>query len=310
MTEASNPVVKMITEVRSKIRQDIYKGTLNYDSATSTLNRYLDVARKMDNRVLVGQIYETLGTIEVERGSYKEGYKLYEQSLEAFKSINDMGRVSAMLNNLGEVHSRIGNHDEAAKYYREARKLAEQTARLATIISSYNNEGRVCIATGKYDEAIELLNRGLQINMDSGKWDFNIVRSTIPEIHSNLAMAYCMKGEYDVAWHNAQRALEIASEFTQLDQVALAYQALAIIAARDDSRKEKAPEYFAQSRENWTKIEAVVSLGRLYAMEGDYWAGISNVDNARKSYAGAISCLDKAQLVKEADVVRQKLKSI
>lgn len=307
MTDAENPLLKMVTQVRLKIRDDIYQGTLNYESATSTLNRYLDVAKKMNDLVLVGQIYETLGTIEVERSNYKQGYQLYEQSIDAFRKANDSGRVGVMLNNLGEVHRRVGNFEEALRYYSEARQASEASGRQSTVISTYNNEGQVRLALGQIDEAIAIFNEGLRINSDSGQWSRTTLQSTLPEIHSKLAEAHALKQDFAVAWQNAQRALEISEAYNQFNQLAQAYQAMAFIAMRDSARHDQCPDLFRKSRTYWERVHATVELGRLYDLEGDYWHGQANQIKANQAYQKAVTHLEKGQLVKEAQQVRNKI---
>jgi tetratricopeptide (TPR) repeat protein len=307
MSDNNNPVVKMITEVRNNIRKDLYKGKLNYESSVSTLKRHIDVVKKMDEPILLGQIYDTLGTIELERGSYQEAGEYYQQAYDAFDTAQDESRMGAMLNNLGEVYRQMGDYAKAGDLYIRSREIAIRTKRYSLIINTYNNEGQLRLANGEIEEAIRLLNRGLVVNSESGQWSVEIIQSTLPEIHSSLAKAYSLKKDYPAAWENAHRALDIATEFSQVVQMARANQTMAFIAIHDPEFTGDALQFFEQSRSLWTMLGSRVELGRLMALEGEYWASRGDQEHATQAYTEAAMLLDQAQMHQEAEVIRQRL---
>jgi adenylate cyclase len=304
---ASNPVIKMIQEVRERFRRDLYKAQLNHDSAIATLKRHLEVVDQLGEMVLKGQLLETIGTIELERGNFEAAYTYYEESYQVFESIGDEMRVGSMLNNLGEVHRYMGKYIEATDYYVRARAIASRNRRYPLIISTFNNEGQARLAGGSVDEAIELLKRGLVVNSESGEFDINTIQSTLPEIHSSLAMAYCRKQDYAEAWDNVQRALEIAGEFKQVTQMARAHHTMAYLAMNDPNFTGDIHQHFEQSKSLWRTLDSKVELGRTLALEGDYWTQVGDTEQANLAYQEAIEHLSRAKLTDEVATIRQRM---
>jgi G-protein signaling modulator 2 len=307
MSNNNNPVIKMIQEVRIKFRKDLYKAELNHDSAITTLKRHLDVVDQLGEMTLKGQLLETIGTIELERGNFEEAFVYYEDGYQVFEGTGDEVRVGMMLNSLGEAYRHMGNYNEAANYYIRAREIAIRNRNYPSIIMSYNNEGQARLAAGFVDEAIELLKKGLVVNSESGEFNIDVIQSTLPEIHSSLAMAYCRKDEYAEAWDNVQRALEIAGEFRQVTQMARAHHTMAYIAMRDSNFTGDIHNYFEQSKSLWRTLDSKVELGRTLALEGDYWLQLDDQAQANLCYQEAMNHLAKAKLDDEVAAIRQRM---
>ncbi|MCI0712822.1 MAG: tetratricopeptide repeat protein [Chloroflexi bacterium] len=307
----TNPVVNMVQEIRTKVRKDLYGGTLNYDATIALLKRQVSVAEKMKDLLLLGQIYETMGTIELELGNYELGNEHYQKSLEAFETIEDSFRVGIMLNNIGEIYRRWGKPHEAAANYVRARQLAEEAEEPRLVITAYSNEGQVWLAFGEIDKGIDLLEKGLETANRYADWDRNTVSATVgqalPEIRSNLAEAYASKGDFDKAWEHAQRALDAATEFKHLDQVARATQAMASIAMLQNTGEHDIPALLASALETWQKVGAKVDIAHLSKMEGDYWISQRDLEKANIAYQRAIEYFDEVRLTHEADTLREKL---
>lgn len=302
-----NPIFAMIKQIRDQIRKDLYGGKLQYESSMALLKRQLNVVNAEEYPIVVGQLYETMGTVELERGNYSDAREFYENSLKFFENANDAGRVGVMLNNLGEVHRRSGELDSARDYYIQARNLARQTSRHSLIITTYNNQGQTALAAGDLDNAIELLQRGLITHSDSGEWDLNTIKGTLPEIHSSLGEAYARQGDFKQAWKNVTQALELSQEFHQVQQIARAYQTKAFIAIQDEDDSHDILHYIEESRRHWQLLNARVELARLLALKGDYYKQKGVEKEATTAYETAIEYLEEAQLLNEADKVRDKL---
>lgn len=309
MTNSSqpNPVFQMIQQIREQIRKDLYAGKLQYDSSMTLLKRHLKVADEQEQHVLVGQLYETMGTIEVERGNFQDAREYYDNSLKKFEELHDVGRVGVMLNNIGEVYRRSGDVEKAPDYYIQARNIARQTSNHSLIITTYNNEGQTALAAGDLDRAIELLKQGLITHSDSGEWNLRTIKSTLPEIHSSLGEAYARQGDFAQAWKNVERALEISQEFQQVQQIAKAYQTMAFIALQDNTDSHDIPKYIEESSRHWSLLNAKVELARATVLKGDYYKSQDDLAQANKAYKTAIEYLEEAQLLHEAEKIRAKL---
>jgi tetratricopeptide (TPR) repeat protein len=302
----NNPLVKMITEVRTKIRRDLYSGELDFDVARSTLRKYIDIAQQMDDKILAGQLHESLGTIELELGNYDEGLALYQQSHDCFKEVDDIGRMGVMLSNIGEIYRRQGRNDEAAAHFTQARQMAITAKREMLVITTYNNEGQVWIAAGDLERGIGLIETGLE-KAHEADWNREVASDAIPEMRSSLAQAYAQLGDFKAAWHNVKMGFNLAKEYNQLQQMAYGYLTMAIIAQLDPDSEEDPVEYFRLSREHYEKIQANAALGQMLVYEGEYWENKGHTANAHKVYREALPLLEKSRLISDVEKVRQRL---
>lgn len=302
-----NPFFKMVKQIREQVTKDLYAGKLKYDSSIAMLQRNLKIAEEQDFKLLSGQINDTIGMIELERGNFKDAEKFYKKALKYFEEINDVGRIGIMLNNLGEVHRRSGDTQNASDYYIQARNLARQTSQHSLIITTYNNEGQAELANGNLEQAIELLKNGLVTHSDSGEWNLNTIKSTLPEIHSSLGEAYARQGDFKQAWTNVERSLEIAQEFQQVQQIARAYRTMALIALHENNDEHDILHYLQESERHWDLLNATFEITRVQVLKGDYYKSQGDDENAEKAYAGALEYFKNAQLNHEADKIRAKM---
>jgi tetratricopeptide (TPR) repeat protein len=306
MSDPNSPVVKMIQEMRTRVRKDLYSGKLNYEASTALLQRQIPIADRMNDLLLKGQIYESLGTVELELGNYEKGYNYYQESLKAFTNIEDSFRIGVMLSNLGEIYRRWGKPEEAADYYVRARELARQSGQNRLVITTYNNEGQVWLAVGQVERAIELLEMGLKIS-DETDWEITTRQQSVPEILSSLAEAYGRLGDYNLAWTHSTRALNIANQHNQVHQIARAYQAMAFIAIQEKREPESITDYLMMSREYWLKIGSKVELGHLMQMQGDYWMTQENPAKAIPAYMEAVQYYEDTHMHTELEKIRALL---
>jgi tetratricopeptide (TPR) repeat protein len=301
-----NPVNKMIHEVRTKLRRDLYSGQLDYKNAVQTLKRYIEIAQQMENWILVGQLYETIGTIELERGNYQKCLELYQLSLDYFHDADDMGRSGVMLSNIGEVYRRQGRTDEAADHFTRAREVAVDAGRVTLEITTYNNEGQTWVSAGEVERGIKLIEIGLE-KAHHADWDREIASDAIPEMRSGLAQAYAHKGDFEKAWEHVKLGFNLAKEYDQMQQMAYGYLSMAIIAQLDPNSQDDPAEYFRLSREHYEKISANAALGKMLIHEGNYWRDQGEKDRAQEAYREAVTRLEESGLYGEAEAVRDKL---
>ena len=305
----TNALYKMFMHIRDKIvKHDLPQGTFQYEGAMQSIERYLPIAQSMNSELFVGQVYLALAHIEGEVGHYQSAEKYYEQAIGNYEKIEHTERLSTAYCALGEVYRRSGDVENAANCYQQSRVFAETIDDKRLIIYNCCNEGQLWFTQGETEKAIALLEQGLNL-VHNVNWEVEFRNRLMPEILSSLGEAYAKLGQNELAWRQSERALELARKENQVQQIARAYQTMALIAMAENMENE-VQNFFEESKIHWEKAKATAELGRLAILEADYWKQQQNTDKVIECYSAAVKYFEATHLEHEAKNARQLLNEI
>lgn len=301
-----NALYKMFIQIRENIKDNLRKGNFHYESAITSLERYIPLAENMQSNVFRAEVYQSLALIEGEVGHYQTAQEYYDKAIAVLNEEEDTELLSLVYCALGEINRKAGNVDAAAEHFHHSRDLAESVNYTRLIIINYCNEGQLWLTQGDTDRAVNLLEYGLNLvhNVD---WKVEYRHQIMPEILSSLGEAYVKLGNNEMAWRQSERALELALKENQVHQIARAYQTMALIAMAENMETHEIENYFTESKANWIKASATADLGHLIMIEANYWQERQNEDKLIDCYREALSCFEATHLDEEAAHVRQLL---
>ncbi len=308
MTDTDNPVYQMINSIRDRIRKSLYDGDLDYEIAFRTLHHHLKIALDMDHQLLVGQLEEMMGTIEMEYGRFASAETHFKQSLDCFAGIEDQQRVLIMTSNLGEVYRRWGKADEAAACYKRARAIAQQLESTFHEAITFNNEGLLWTEFGEADRAMPLLEKALQLIRDLPLDLF--AKIILSEIHNGMARNYLKQNNYSQAWKFARQALIYGEESNRITHMADAYLTMAQITMSDPNATDKPETFFQQSREHYLRVNANAQFAQMQLIEGQYWLQQDKQEQAIACFTKAAQHFAKAHLKEQAQTARQHIENL
>jgi tetratricopeptide (TPR) repeat protein len=95
-----------------------------------------------------------LGTIHQNQGNYVEAAKLYQQSLDISKELEDKQGIAATRHQLGMIHQDQGNYAEAVKLYQQSLDMAKELGDKQGIAQSLHQLGRIDEESGEYERAL------------------------------------------------------------------------------------------------------------------------------------------------------------
>lgn len=196
----------------------IYYNNKQKDSA---LKLYRQLVTLVDNENEKIEYYEILGNIYSSTGQYDKAINVYKKVLDVnsanIEVIKDMRRIYLKLKDTDQVlyYSKLLINLEPDNYsayeeiinllfhlhmYEDALEYAKKAMELpnADLYTLKNYIAKIYIYTGKVEESIELINE--TINQDPS----NLLLS------QTLAMAYCMKKDFEMAKKVCHDAIEVA----------------------------------------------------------------------------------------------------
>ncbi len=182
------------------------------------------------NLARVADIYNALGTTEIQLGHLNDALWYQEKSLQQVEQQPDLAQAIPLIaNQIGYTYRLMGKWEEAIQYYQRALEESTKTNGFGTMASIMNNLGYVLGMNGKYDQAIGYCEDAIEL------WRSQNSEILIGQGESTLGTIYRNKGEYDKAEAFLSRAI-------------------------DRFEKGNAIEYL---------IRAKLDLGILYAMKGN-----------------------------------------
>ena len=190
------------------------------DSAiqSKSIEKQISLAEKalmhsMEKRdtLIVGDIYNFLGTAYKEVGIIDKSLSLYMKALEFYKKTNNRDGASNVLNNLGVIYGIRGQYELALEHFKEAIKIKQQLSnfdqeadKLQSYLSgSFNNIGLIHDLIGQNDSALYYFNKSLQIRKSIKDYE------GIADSYSNIGIVYLSMNEITLSEQYLLKSFEI-----------------------------------------------------------------------------------------------------
>ncbi|MCB9458493.1 MAG: tetratricopeptide repeat protein [Anaerolineaceae bacterium] len=134
-----------------------------YAEAITPLTEAILLGENADEKAVVAQAHNTLGSIAYYRSDWDAAETYYSEALKLRQIVGDDIGVGKGYNNLGAVAYHRGNYEQAAEYYRKNMEIREANNDIHGIATSLNNIGTVLITFGRWDEAMDHFQRALEL---------------------------------------------------------------------------------------------------------------------------------------------------
>ncbi len=230
---------------------EIYEGFGDYERALESYHQALSLSETRGADVLVGRIYDRIGTIYFRTEEYAKAKEFLEEALRTHQETGALEMQKIELIRLGDIASKMNEPERALKYQQRALTLTRDTkdrkseARTLTRIGTLNQSvGKPRVALEEYREAM---------NIRSALGD----RRGVNENLLQIAMLTTTLGDYDTALGDLKQALEIAQASEDRSMLWKGY----FILGRTLEEKKS----FGEALEAYRK-----SLSIVESMEADY----------------------------------------
>jgi predicted ATPase/DNA-binding NarL/FixJ family response regulator len=123
------------------------------------------------DQVVLAQILQLYGGFRMEVGDYKNAIRLFQESLEIYRQLNDRKRMGGIHRDLGWSAMRTGDYQLAQNHLEKNLTLAQETGDKTGLIYAYSGLGEVSMRRGEYTRASDLLEKGLSLSRElQDKW--------------------------------------------------------------------------------------------------------------------------------------------
>ena len=211
-----------------------------------------------------------LGILFQEQGRYDEAIRLYNESLNIKRQLNDQKGIAITLHQLGTIHQQQGDYESAKKFYTESQEIAERLDDRNTLAANLYQLGMIAQDLGDYDQAKQYYHQGMEI------YDKLELKNEMSLIDNQLANIYYQQGNYTEAESIHQRILEIKQQLGDQRSIAISLYNLGVVNQVQD-RYEEALHYYNDSlriqRELGNKAGIAYLLhnfGVIYQEQGKY----------------------------------------
>ncbi len=260
------------------LKGECYNFSGRFDLALKVLNQSLTIAKSLDEKNLLYEIYSQLGANLHFRSNYEESFKHFNNSLQAAKETKNKYQIANSYDFLAQVSQMMGKSEEAIKYI-------EQSIELYKTLGMNVYGQRFTIALNYYF-AGEI------------KKAHEIFREVLPDYENSQSprgKSVALWISANIEWHSGSinKAIEYLLEAIEILKVSKDKHLSTVVsialagALNDKGEYDKALEI---SEENfnlvkqvnniWTKSYYYELFGKIYLAKGDFNLAL---ENAKKS---------------------------
>jgi adenylate cyclase len=249
-------------------------GNSNPDKAMDYANQCLSLSELIGFKKGMGIAYNSMGTIERNKGNYLPALELHKKALKINEEIGDKKGTAGSYNGIGNVYTDQGNYPEALKNHFASLKIIEEIGDKKGIAASYNNIGNIYINQGNYSKALKNYFASLKIMEELGD------KSGIATNYGNIGIIYNNQGNYPVALKNYFESLKIMEELGDKNGIAFCY--INIGEAYTNQKKYNDASAYLNKALTFAK-----EIGSLDIIEDSY-ANLATLDSAQGNFNKAL----------------------
>ena len=182
-----------------------YRSRGDYSKATDFLKQSIKLAKDDKNleSLKASALYD-LGWIQDDWGNKQEAIALYQQSLELYEKIGNVGGKAASLHNLAVIYANRGDVGEAIALYQQSLELYEKIGDVQGKAASLHQLAGIYANRGDVEKAIALYQQSLELEEKIGN-----VQGKAASFAMLGQLLADEKGDFEQALNYLQQSLEI-----------------------------------------------------------------------------------------------------
>ena len=270
---------------QTKVRTLLKKGSVlqligRWDDCENEYRKALEIAKGLDDQLLLGKTNNSLGNLLMLKGNYEEAHMFLEIASSFFEFTKDDFGIVNVYGNLGNLYFRQGRYNEAKAFFTKSIKLSQSLQYSNSNAQITANLGLTHMNQGNYDEGIEVQLDGLKyckkVNDTQG----------LATLHTNVGIVYYEKGDYDSALMHYQKGLEFSTELGNKLLTSIAIGCIGSVYQKKGDFK-KAMENFIKDLEICEQLGdkqgiaiAAGLIGELRSIEGQFETSNQHLERA------------------------------
>jgi adenylate cyclase len=166
----------------------------------------LSESEKINYKPGIANAYNSLGSINDNKGDFYLALEFYNKALKIMEGINDKNGIAKLYNNIGTLYNRQNKYEDALQNHLMSLKIKEELGLKNGIAISALNIGNIYFNIGNYPKALEYYLQTLEISEETGDKHLKSV------IYTNIAGINLKEKHFAEALKNYSMSLEIQKE--------------------------------------------------------------------------------------------------
>lgn len=262
--------------------------------AISFGSKSLNLAKKLNNETLLANTYNDYSMPFLTTGDFQKSVDLNFKALEIRMRLKDTAGMISSYAKLGNGYYELGQFKKAQQSYNKAIYFAKIVGDENTLLQIYQNTANVLEVGGFIKEALKMQ---LDIHEIAVRTDNKLVQLSN---YGNLGSCYQKLNQFDKAREMYLKAVPIAKEINQPEQLAMVYQGLGVV-ERAAKNTDLGLKYYQQALRLYRKLHSKTGEGIIAVNIGNSFVDLNQPDSA--SYYLNLGL----KLVKETKSYRQIL---
>jgi serine/threonine protein kinase/tetratricopeptide (TPR) repeat protein len=264
----------------------------DYVEAEKSCRSQIARAKTMDNRRLMAAAFTDLGMAEFYQGKFDDAVASFNESMNAYTSMNQLTRLVGVMTNLGNVMSAKGDMQMAVEEWTGALRTAREFGTLNQQARILNNLGIAHYNLKVYDKAKEFYGQARQL------FERTNSKSGLGYTLTNFGEVYLAEGEYENAldcWTDARELYIALDDLHGLTETYLQLAQVYAIVGDLESTTKALTE--AERLIGEKKLD--LFFGQLEFMKGRCRMAEGSWSNAADSLSAAVAFFEDAGLAEK-----------
>lgn len=236
-------------------------------------SKSLKLAKTLHNDVLLANTYNDYSMPFLTTGDFQKSVELNHLALEIRTRLKDTTGMISSYAKLGNGYFELGQFKKAQQSYNKAIYFAKILGDENTLIQIYQNSANVLEVGGFIKEALKMQ---LDVHEIAVRTDNKPVQLTN---YGNLGSCYQKLNQFDKAREMYMKAVPIAEEMNQPEQLAMIYQGLGVV-ERAAKNTDLGLKYYQQALRLYRKLHSKTGEGIIAVNIGNSFVDLNQPDSA------------------------------
>lgn len=241
--------------------------------AISFGSKSLRLAKTLNNETLLANTYNDYSMPFLTTGDFQKSVDLNYKALEIRMRLKDTAGMISSYAKLGNGYYELGQFKKAQQSYNKAIYFAKIVGDENTLLQIYQNSANVLEVGGFIKEALKMQ---LDIHEIAVRTDNKMVQLSN---YGNLGSCYQKLNQFDKAREMYLKAVPIAEEINQPEQLAMVYQGLGVV-ERAAKNTDLGLKYYQQALKIYRKLHSKTGEGIIAVNIGNSYVDLNQPDSA------------------------------
>lgn len=250
-----------------------YHFQTNAKKAISFGSKSLKLAKTLNDEALLANTYNDYSMPFLTTGDFQKSVELNHKALEIRTRLKDTSGMISSYAKLGNGYFELAQYKKAQRSYNKAIHLAKIAGDENTLLQLYQNSANVLEVSGFIKEALQMQ---LDINEIALRTENKPVLLTN---YGNLGSCYQKLHQYQKAREMYKKALPIALETKQTEQLSMIYQGLGVV-ERAAGNTDLGLKHYQRAFQLYKQLDSKTGEGIVAVNIGNSFADLGQLDSA------------------------------